>query len=129
MNKIRLMYLFLFLGATLFAIKFFEQAYRDYSIKQSGTQGIATIESRPDCGRSNSTVDVRYMNKIYLLRIGKNDCIKGEYSIGDKVPVIYSDVYDYMITPGRQVAFLFYMSIVLWVLPLYCLYKLIKPLN
>ncbi len=120
-------YLVLFITFTFFSIKFFEASYRDYNIKEYGIESIATIKDIPNCGRSSNSVEVLLNNEKYILKIGKVDCIKGKYKIGDKVTVLYSSAYNALILPNAKVKLILYMSLLFFLFPLYCLYHLIKP--
>jgi hypothetical protein len=124
MNRLTYFALFIFFG--FFSIKFFETSLRDYTIKLNGEEKIVKILSNGNCGRSGGTIKVLLNDKSYSLNIGINDCISGKYQIGNEISVLYGAQYDYIILSEGKMVLGLYMSLAFFLLPLYCLFKIIK---
>jgi len=125
-SKNRILYFIGFLIFTYFAVNFFESSYQAKMIKKYGVTVISIVSELPNCGRSSNTVYVEYNSKKYNINIGKNDCIQGNYKIGDRIKVVYSSSYDKMQLPTETVELGYWLSIAFFFIPLYFLYKLIK---
>ncbi len=127
LDKNRIIYLAAFIAFTYFGLNFFESSYMGKEINENGIGKQVEVASVQNCGRSSNTIDVEYDLKTYTINIGKNDCIEGRYSIGDKIVVKYSSEYDKMQLPTERTNLVFWMSILFFLIPLYCLVQIIRP--
>jgi hypothetical protein len=123
----RSMYFICFMFFSFFSTIFFETSLRDYRIKKYGDERICTVLTNGNCGKSGGTIKVSMQKKEYNLSIGRVDCVENYYHIGDDIKILYDYNYDYMILPTEKVELGLYMSILFFMLPLYCLYQLVKP--
>lgn len=123
----RLNYFFCFLFFAYFSTLFFDTSLRNYRIKKSGEERVCVVLDRGDCGKGGGTLKVSINQKEYKLSIGQNDCIEGYYKIGSEVKVLYDYDYDYIILPEDKAELGLYLSLIFFLLPIFCLYKLIKP--
>jgi hypothetical protein len=87
---------------------------------------VVTVKTNGNCGRSGGSIEVTLNGKVYHLGIRRNDCISGKYRIGDEVKVLYGASYDYIILPETKTELGFYMSLLFFILPMYCLVKTIR---
>jgi hypothetical protein len=122
----RVIYIILFFLFTFFSIKFFETAIRDYNITNENNFVSANIIENGNCGTSGGTIKVKYNDKLYTLAIRRSDCINAKFSIGDDIKVLYSKRYNYLILDDSRVMTELVMSFFFFLLPLYCLIKIIK---
>ncbi len=125
--KNRIIYFVAFIAFTYFGLIFFETSYISKEIYENGIDKQVEISSVPNCGSSSNTVDVEYHLKTYTIKIGKNDCIEGRYSIGDKLMVKYSSKYDKMVLSTERTTLAFWMSVLFFLIPFYCLVQMIRP--
>ncbi|WP_417612051.1 hypothetical protein [Owenweeksia hongkongensis] len=126
MNR-KALYLLLFVTFAFFSVIFFKTERAEYLTKESGINVIGRVLTRPECGRGSGTIELKIHKRILKVKIGKNDCIEGKYSIGDDVEVIYSAVYSCAVLPTSNTNFSFVLSIVFFLVPAYFLVLLIKP--
>jgi hypothetical protein len=126
-DRNRVIYLLAFIAFTYFALNFFNSSYQGKIISENGINKTVSIIDIPDCGRSSNSMDVEYNNKKYNINIGKNDCIEGKYKIGDRVNVLYSSIYDKVQLPSERSSLLYWMSILFFLIPVYCLFQIIRP--
>lgn len=129
LDKNRVFYLVAFIAFTYFALCFFRTSHQGKVINATGVSVVVEVDGVPDCGRSSNTMDVKYRQKSYNINIGKNDCIEGRYKNGDKVEALYGKEYDKLQLPSERSELLYWMSILFFVIPLYCLIQIIKPFN
>ena len=125
----KLTYFLCFITCAYFSTLFFDTSLRNYRIKKFGEEKFCTVLNRGECGKSGGTIKVSLHEKEYNLSIGRVDCIEGNYSIGSQVKNLYGRDYDYMILPEDKAELGFYLSLLFFILPLYFLYQLIKPLR
>ena len=121
----RLSYFFCFIFSALFSALFFDTSLRDYRIKKYGEEKDCIVLTGGNCGRSGGSIKVLMQAKEYKLSIGRVDCIQDKYRIRNTVKVLYGYDYDYMILPEEKVELGLCMSLLFFILPLYCLYQLI----
>gem|GEM_PF-2094188 len=126
-DKNKVIYLIAFIAFTYFALNFFKTSYQGKVINANGVSVVVEVDGVPNCGRSSNTMDVKFKQKIYNINIGKNDCIEGRYKNGDKIEVLYGKEYDKMQLPSERSNLLYWMSIIFFMIPLYCLLQIIKP--
>lgn len=97
--------------------------------KEEGVLTKAQVNNRPECGRGSATVDIIIDKKIFTIDIGINDCIKGVYSIGDELEVLYCKKCGTAILPHSKVSIRYWWSIAFFALPLYFLIILVSPIK
>ncbi len=127
LDKNRVIYLIAFIVFAFFALNFFRTSHQGKEINNNGISIVVEVVGVPNCGRSSNTMDVKYKQKLYNINIGKNDCIEGRYKNGDKIEVLYGKQYDKMQLPSERSELLYWMSILFFAIPLYCLLQIIKP--
>ena len=93
--------------------------------KENGILTNAEVYKRPECGKSSNTMKVLLDRKVFTLDIGKNDCIQGQYSIGDVVEVLYCRECGQAILPESNAIFRYWLSLVFFAIPLYLLILLV----
>lgn len=120
----RIIYLVCFLLFSYFITKNFIDEHKIRESFLNGYKVDVEIIELPTCN-AKSTVMVKYENKNYKMVIGKNECIQSGYKITDKLPAIYYDKLD-MIVRNKENLIGYYFSIVIFIVPLFCLYQLIK---
>ena len=121
----RLSYFFSFIFLSFFSTLFFDTSLRDYRIKRYGEEKNCVVLTSGECGKSGGTIKVLMQTREYKLSIGRVDCIENKYRIGTTVKVLYGYDYDYIILPEEKAELGLYMSVLFFILPLYCLYQLI----
>ncbi|MEL6989842.1 MAG: hypothetical protein AAGK97_18685 [Bacteroidota bacterium] len=119
-------YLIFFIISTILCLRFLQNNIVDNRIINQGKVVIGEVKGMPDCGNSSNTMKVFYNKKSYLVNIGKNKCINGEYENGQKVKVVYSKIYDKILMPYSNTKFSIGLSIFCFAIPLMCLYNLIR---
>lgn len=127
LDKNRVVYLIAFIAFTYFALNFFRTSHQGKVINANGVPVVVEVLGMPNCGRSSNTMDVKYEQKVYNVSIGKNDCIEGRYKNGNKIEILYGIEYDKMQLPSERSDLLYWMSIIFFIIPLYCLLQVIKP--
>ena len=123
----RLSYFFCFIFSAFFSALFFDTSLRDYRIKKYGEEKDCIVLTGGDCGRSGGSIKVLMQTKEYKLSIGRVDCIKNRYRVRTTIKVLYDYDYDYMILPEEKVELGLCMSLLFFIVPLYCLYQLMTP--
>ena len=126
MNSSRVYYLVAFVLFTYFSLQFFQSAFVGKEIALNGIKVNTHVVKLPKCGRSSGTMNILYKDKRYDIKIGKNDCIQGKYSIGDQVEALYSQNYDKLQLTTEKVNVIYVLSLLFFLVPLFCLFKLIK---
>ena len=115
----------IFSGALVFLSG--RENYMDYCAKKYGELVIAEVHKEPICSRSMNKMNVKYQNSIGIVHIGKSKCHDGFYKVGDKINILYYKENNYFIMPYRPINRRIVVTCVGLLIPLYCLYKLIKP--
>lgn len=72
-------------------------------------------------------MDIKYQDKIGTVHIAKNDCHNGLHKIGDEVNVIYHKGMNHYVMPYLPVNRIIIVNFLVLLVPLGCLYKLIRP--
>lgn len=121
----RIFYFLGFILSLFFATKFVIDSIKTNEVIKYGISTTAEIIEMPVCN-AKSTVMVLYNNKKYKLILGKNECIQNGYRITDEIPVIYYDKMDKLVSKGTSGELGIYFGIAFYLLPLFCLYQLIK---
>lgn len=122
----RALYFIAFIAFTFFGIQFFQSSYQSKKIKENGISVTAIVSGIPDCGRSSNTMEVKIKENLYSINIGKNDCIKRRYQIGESVEVLYSSTYKKAILPSERTTLLYGMSLLFFIIPAYCLHQIFR---
>ena len=126
MNSSKIYYLVAFILFTYFSLQFFQSAFIGREIATNGIKVETRVVQLPTCGRGNGNMNIVYKDKFYNIKIGKNDCIQGKYRIGDEVEALYSISYDKIQLATEKVNFNYVVSILFFLVPLFCLFKLLK---
>lgn len=119
-------YLLLFVSFSYFSTQSWRSSIRDHEIKKEGAITYATITERPRYSSSGSSTKVSLDGKQYNLETGLNYCSKNSCKVGDRVKVIYHSAHDRVILPNNNTTLGLFLSGLLSLFPLYCLYKLLR---
>lgn len=121
----RLIYFIGFMASLFFATNYLINSVQINEALKYGIDTEAEIIELPVCN-AKSSVYVKLNRKKYNLILGKNQCIEGGYRIGDRIPVIYYSKLDKVVSNGTNGQFGILVAMIFFLLPLFCLYKLIK---
>lgn len=123
----RSIYFIAFLLTSIFSIYWLSSAHRDYITALANNVVFAKVIHIPlvNIG-NNKSIDVEYNSKMYSVQISSKDYINNKYAVNDNIEVFYSTKFDYMFLAAKNVKYSYYLSILFFAFPLYCLYKLIK---
>lgn len=122
----RSIYLVAFLLTSIFSIYWLSNAHRDYITVLENNVVLGKVIHIPLVNIGNNrTIEVEYNSKKYFIQISSKDYINNKYAVNQNVDVFYSIKYDYMFLATKNVKYTYYFSIIFFVFPLYCLYKLI----
>lgn len=98
--------------------------------QKHGVEVVGVIIDRPNCGKINK-IRVSYLGSVYKLSVPKNSCINGEYVRGENISVKYNSKIDHMIldTSYLNTQIGYYLSIVCFLIPIFFLVLLIRPIG
>jgi hypothetical protein len=119
-------YLLLFVSFTFFSIQSWRNSTRDHEVKEEGATVHASIVERPRYSSGTASMMVSLDGKRYRLEIGSNYCSENNCKVGSKVKVIYNSAHDRMVLSSDNTTAGLYLSGVLSLFPLYCLYMLLR---
>lgn len=69
---------------------------------------------------------VEYLQKKYFVEIAKIDCYDNRIIIGQVIELKYLNAQDKFINPNENTKFMYYISLVFFLVPIYFLLKMIK---
>lgn len=124
----RLLYFVAALVFTIIGIGEVKKSKLEAKIKESGNVVKAVIVERPRCSNKACTLKIELRGKSYrLLNIGRNARMKEKYRVGKTIDVLYDKEHDIVMTPDRAVEASYHLSLLMFIIPLFCLYQMLRP--
>ncbi|WP_144034514.1 hypothetical protein [Sphingobacterium sp. 1.A.5] len=94
--------------------------YRE-SIKMEKVASQNFVVEKQYCGsRKNNSIEIRYKENLYKVRVGSKECSK--YPVGAEIKLVYNDKYDYFykqdgLVTARYRLFFFSITLLVYIIP------------